>query len=116
MADEMRLPIFRGDGSEDLDQHSFLCESIWNFKNVTNEAVKITQFSTTLRDRTLRWYMKLVQGLAQPKSLNEIKNELIADFKKPKSESQCITKLKEIKQKVAEPVWEFDQRFKTLTG
>jgi hypothetical protein len=33
-----------------------------------------------------------------------------------KSESQCITELKEIKQKVAEPVWEFDQRFKTLTG
>jgi hypothetical protein len=24
--------------------------------------------------------------------------------------------LKEIKQKVTEPVWEFDQRFKTLTG
>jgi hypothetical protein len=44
--------------------------------------------------------MKLVQGLAQPKPLNEIKNALIAEFKKPKSESQCITELKEIKQKV----------------
>jgi hypothetical protein len=43
-------------------------------------------------------------------------NALIAEFKKPKSESQCITELKEIKQKVAEPVLEFDQRFKTLTG
>jgi hypothetical protein len=41
---------------------------------------------------------------------------LIAEFKKPKSESQCITELKEIKQKVVEPVWEFDQRFKTLAG
>ena len=60
--------------------------------------------------------MKLVQGLAQPNQLNEIKNALIAKFKKPKLESQCITKLKEIKQKVAELVWEFDQRFKTLTG
>jgi hypothetical protein len=60
--------------------------------------------------------MKLVQGLAQPKPLNEIKNVLIAEFKKPKSESQFITELKEIKQKVAEPVWEFDQRLKTLTG
>jgi hypothetical protein len=60
--------------------------------------------------------MKLVQGLAQPKPLNEIKNALITDFKKPKLESQCITELKEIKQKVVEPVWEFDQRFKTLTG
>ena len=60
--------------------------------------------------------MKLVQGLAQPKPLNEIENALIADFKKPKSESQCITELKEIKQKVAELVWEFDQRFNTLTN
>jgi hypothetical protein len=60
--------------------------------------------------------MKLVQGLAQPKPLNQIKNALITEFKKPKSKSQCITEMKEIKQKVAEPVWEFDQRFKTLTG
>jgi hypothetical protein len=60
--------------------------------------------------------MKLVQGLAQPKPLNEIKNVLITEFKKPNSESQCITELKEIKKKVAKPVWEFDQRFKTLTG
>jgi hypothetical protein len=115
MADEMRLPIFRGDGSKDPDQHWFLCEAIWNIRNFTDEAVKRTQFSTTLRDCALSWYMKLVQGIARPKSLNEIKNALIAEFKKPKSESQCITELKEIKQNVAEPVWEFDQRFKTLT-
>jgi hypothetical protein len=41
--------------------------------------------------------MKLVQGLAQPKPLNQIKNGLIVEFKKPKSESQCITEMKEIK-------------------
>jgi len=64
----------------------------------------------------MSWYMKLVQGLAQPKPLNEIKNALIAEFKTPKSESQCITEVKEIKKKVAKLVWEFDQRFKTLTG
>jgi hypothetical protein len=60
--------------------------------------------------------MKLVQGISQLKPLNQIKNVLIAEFKKPKLESQRITELKEIKKKVAEPVWEFDQRFKTLTG
>jgi hypothetical protein len=48
--------------------------------------------------------MKLVQGLAQPKPLNEVKNALIAKFKKPKSESQCIIELKEIKKKVFEPI------------
>jgi hypothetical protein len=116
MENEMRLPIFRGDGSEDPNQHWFLWEAIWNIKNVTDETVKRTQFSSTLRDRALSWYMKLVKGLAQPKPLNHIKNALIGEFKKPKSESQCITELKEIKQKVVEPVWEFDQRFKTLMG
>jgi hypothetical protein len=60
--------------------------------------------------------MKLVQGLAQPKPLNEIKNMLIVEFKKPKSESQCITEMKEIKKKVDENIWEFNQRFNTLTG
>ena len=116
MEDEMRLPIFWGDGSEDHDQHWFLCEAIWNIKNVTDEAIKRTHFSTTLWDRALIWYMKLVQGIAQPKPLNPIKNALIAKFKKPKSESQCITEMKEIKKKVDELVWEFDQRFKTLIG
>jgi hypothetical protein len=115
MEDEMRLPIFRGDGSEDPDQLWFLCEDVWNIKNVTKEAVKSTYFSTTQRDRALSWYMKLVQGLAHPKPPNQIKNALIKKFKKPKLESQCIIELKEIKQKVAEPVWEFYQRFKTLT-
>ena len=66
----MRLPIFRGDGFEDLDQHWFLCEAIWNIKNVIDDTVKRTQFNTTLKYRTLIWYMKLVQGLAQPKPLN----------------------------------------------
>jgi hypothetical protein len=115
MADEMRLPTFRGDGSEDPEQHWFLCEAVWSIKNITDEAVKRAQFSTTLRDRALSWYMKFVQG-ATPKPLNSIKTSLIVEFKKPKSESQCITELKEIKQRIVEPVWEFDQRFKTLTG
>jgi hypothetical protein len=87
MADEMRLPTFRGDGSEDLDQHWFLCEAVWSIKNLTDEVVKRAQFSTTLRDRTLSWYMKFVQGVAQSKPLNEIKIVLIVEFKKPKLES-----------------------------
>ena len=39
---------------------------------------------------------------------------MISEFRKPKSESQCITEIKEIKQALAELVWDFDQRFKTL--
>jgi hypothetical protein len=54
MEDEMSLPIFRGDGSKDLDQHWFLCEAVWNIKNITDEVVKRNQFSTRLRDDALK--------------------------------------------------------------
>ena len=39
---------------------------------------------------------------------------MIKEFKNPKSESQCITELKEIQQRRGESVWDFDQRFKVL--
>jgi hypothetical protein len=94
MEDEMRLPIFRGDGSKDTDQHWFLCKAVWSINNVNDEEIKRAQFRTTLRDHALSWYMNCFKGVAQPKPLNEIKNGLSGEFKKPKSESQCITKLK----------------------
>jgi len=48
---EMRLPTFRGHGSEDPDQYYFFYEVVWSIKNVTDESVKRVEFSTTLRDR-----------------------------------------------------------------
>jgi hypothetical protein len=91
MEDEMRLPIFRGYGSEDPDHNWFLCEAVWSIKQVNDEAVKRAQFSTIFRDRALSWYMKFVKGTVHPKLLNDIKTVLSAELKKPKSESQCIT-------------------------
>jgi hypothetical protein len=41
---------------------------------------------------------------------------LVVEFKKSKSESQCITEMKEIKQRAVELVWDFDHRLKTLMG
>ena len=46
--------------------------------------------------------------------LADIKKTMIKEFKNPKSESQCITELKEIQQKRGESVWDFDKRFKVL--
>ena len=48
------------------------------------------------------------------KTLEEIQAAMISEFRKSKSESQCITEIKEIKQALAETVWDFDQRFKML--
>ena len=39
---------------------------------------------------------------------------MICEFIKPKSKSQCITEIKEIKQEPTESIWDFDQQFKTL--
>ena len=71
---------------------------------------------TTLQGRALDWYMKfsIVPIGFVPKTLNDIRVGLIEEFKNPNSESQCITKIKEIKQLPTEFVWDFDQRFKTL--
>jgi hypothetical protein len=76
MVDEMRLPIFRGYGSEDPYQHWFLCKSFWSIKQVTDEVVKRIWFSTTLRDRALNWYMKFSSGPGQHKPLNGINTAL----------------------------------------
>ena len=105
MAEDIKLPIFRGTGTEDLDQHFFLCEAVWNIKQVQNDDTKKAQSATTFRDRALTWFMKFSTSMQQPKTIQEIKDE----FKKPKSKSQCITELKEIKQMPHESVWDFDQ-------
>lgn len=70
------------------------------------------QLVTTLRDHALTWYMKY--DVQQNKTLDVIRTTLIANFKKPKSKSQCIMELKEIKHKPLETIWDFDQRFKVL--
>ena len=62
--------------------------------------------------RALNWFMKYSNG--KNRTLVQVRVALIGEFKKPKLESQCITELKELKQKPIESVWEFDQKFKTL--
>ena len=48
------------------------------------------------------------------KTLDEIQTGLFEEFKKPKSEAQYITELKEIKQFPNEMIWDFDQLFNML--
>ena len=81
-----------------------------------DDDVKKGQLATTLQGRALDWYMKFVQvPTGTPaKTLAEVRRGLIEEFRKPKSEAQYITELKEIKQYPNETVWDFDQRFKTL--
>ena len=91
----MKLLIFKGSGLEDPEKHWFLCEVVWSVKQVIDDDIKMAQLTTTLRDRVLNGFMKYSNG--KVKTLPEVKATLIVEFKKPKSESQYITELKEIK-------------------
>ena len=89
-----------------------MCKALWNVKQVQNNDIEMAQLTTTFRDRVLNWFMKYSN--IQARTLVQVRVVLISEFKKPNSESQCITKLKEIKQKPMDTVWDFDQKFKTL--
>ena len=85
---------------------------MWNVKQVQNDAIKMAQLTTTFRDRALNCFMRYSSRRAR--TLAHVRVSLISEFKKLKSESQCIIDLKEIKLKPTEIVWEFVQKFKTL--
>ena len=40
MGDDIKLPVFRGTGVEDLEQHFFLCEAVWSIKQVQDDDTK----------------------------------------------------------------------------
>ena len=77
---------FRGKASEDPEKHLFICEKIWEAKQVTDEDTKVAQLAITFRDRALDWYMSLDVNNPQraPKIVSEVKKLLINDFQKPR--------------------------------
>ena len=64
-----------------------------------DDEVKKGQLVRTLIGHALDWFMKFVQVPtgARVKTLDEVRKGLIEEFRKPKSEAQYITELKEIK-------------------
>ena len=74
-----------------------LCEAIWTAKNIMDQNTRRAQLVTSFKDRDLTWFMKF--SSTQNYVFADIKTSMIKEFKKPKSESQSITELKEIQQK-----------------
>ena len=56
--DDIKLPVFKGTGSEDPEQFWFLCEAVWTAKNIMDIDVRRAQLITSFRDRALTWFMK----------------------------------------------------------
>ena len=55
MNDDIKLPVFKGTGSEDPEQFWFLCEAVWTAKNIMDQDTRRAQLVTSFRDRTLTW-------------------------------------------------------------
>ena len=49
----VRLPTFNGNGTEDPEQHWFLCEAVWTICLVNNDDIWKAQMITTLQGRVL---------------------------------------------------------------
>ena len=68
-----------------------------------DQDIRRAQLVTSFRDRSLTWLMKF--SSTQNHVLADIKETMIKEFKKPKSESQFITELKEIQQRRGGTYW-----------
>ena len=71
MGDDIKLPISRGIGAKGPDQHFFLCEAVWNIKQVQNDDIKKVQLTTTFRDKALTWFMNFSTSMQQPNTIKE---------------------------------------------
>jgi hypothetical protein len=114
----IRLPEFKGEASEDPEKHLFICENIWEEKQITDKDTKLAQLAITLRDRALDWYMSLATNNLPrtTRTIGDIKKLLINEFQKPSSKDQYMNEMIEIRQKPRESIWEIDHRFKRLKG
>jgi hypothetical protein len=65
----------------------FICEKIWEEKQIIDEDAKLVQLAITLRDYTLEWYMSLAinNPPGATRTTSYIKNLLINEFQKPSS-------------------------------
>ena len=45
--DEIKLPLFQGNGIKNPEQYWFLCEVVWTVKQVQDEDIKKGQLATT---------------------------------------------------------------------
>jgi hypothetical protein len=102
----IRLPKFKGEASKEPKKHLFICENIWEAKQIIDEDTKLVQLAITLRDRTLDWYMSLATNnpLGTTKTIMDIKKFSINEFQKPSSDDQYMNKMTEIRHKTRESV------------
>ena len=58
MVSVIKLPVFRGVGSEDPDQFWFIVRAVWEAHEVTDLNIKKATLVSAFQDHTLTWYIK----------------------------------------------------------
>ena len=96
-----------------MEQLWFVTESVWTAQNVASDAVKRAQLSLAFEGRILDWYMGYI-GQHANSTVEEVKNALKQQFKKPKSYSKMVVDLKDFKQGPSESMWEANQQLKKV--
>jgi hypothetical protein len=83
----IRLPEFKGEALKDPNKNLFICEKIWEAKQIIDEDTKLVQLAITLRDCTLDWYMSLAAKSppGTTRMIVDIKKLLINEFPNPNS-------------------------------
>lgn len=97
----MKLSIFKGLGSEDLDQFWFVVKAVWMAQNITYDHIKKVQLVTTLQYHVLSWYIKYYTNNTLA-SLADTHIDLNKEFGRPKSKTQSVVGFKEIIMRVDE--------------
>lgn len=86
----MKMFVFKGLGTKDLEQFWFIVDVVWKAQNITKENMKKVQLVTTLQDKALSWYIKFFSGKLNATML-ETQQVLNNEFKKPKSQAVSVT-------------------------
>lgn len=84
MANTMKMVIFKGVGSEDLEKLWFVADVVWIVQQITDDNIKKAQLVTTLQDKVLTWYIKYCEDHPVT-TLEDTHQALNREFKNPKS-------------------------------
>jgi hypothetical protein len=95
----IKLTKFKGEASKDPKKHMFICENMWEAKQIIDEDTKLSHLDITLRDHSLDWYMSLATNNppGTTKMITDIKKLLINEFQKPNSEDQYMNEMIQIR-------------------
>lgn len=111
MVNLVKKIVFKGSGTEDLDQFWFVANAVWEYQGIVDDQMKKETLLTSLQERVLTCYIKYYTDNPMA-TLVDIQTALNNEFSRTKSKSQSIVGFKEIMMNPGETPWGLDWRLK----